>query len=64
MLVFSVDLLKNMKQQLSENIALKISPKVESVCPGQIKVIDIGGGLSTTYVEVVWSIVVKTYDGK
>ena len=32
--------------------ALKVSPKIESVCPGQIKVIDIGGGLSTTYVEV------------
>lgn len=25
--------------------------EIESVCPGQIKVIDIGGGLSTTYVE-------------
>ena len=33
-----------------------ILPQVEAVCPNQIKVIDIGGGLSTTYIEVSYGV--------
>ena len=29
---------------------------MEAVCPNQIKVIDIGGGLSTTYIEVSYGV--------